>query len=92
MLRIPAEYFDPISSCEFAGALKPAPRPFSEIAQYWNLPVDKILVIGDRDDTDGNAARNAGMRFIQISDRKKRGEKKREILDWCALRESLRAL
>ena len=92
MLRIPAEYFDPVSSSEASGALKPAPRPFSEIARYWELPADKVLVVGDRDDTDGNAVRNAGMRFLQICDRKKRGASQGELLDWRALRELLSGL
>ncbi|MBN1758794.1 MAG: HAD family hydrolase [Chitinispirillaceae bacterium] len=92
MLRIPAEYFDPVSSCESAGALKPAPRPFTEIARSWELPADRILVVGDRDDTDGKAAQNAGMRFIRITDKKKRGKAQRELLNWPALCTCLRAL
>jgi FMN phosphatase YigB (HAD superfamily) len=69
-LRIPLELFDTITSCEAAGALKPAARPFLEIAAAWNLAPSSILVVGDRDDTDGEAARRAGMQFLQVGDGK----------------------
>ncbi|GMO14258.1 MAG: hypothetical protein Ta2A_24720 [Treponemataceae bacterium] len=55
---------------EHFGALKPAARPFRLIAEALGVPaekVGKIIVVGDRDDTDGEGARNAGMRFLQVS-------------------------
>jgi len=49
---------------ESFGAQKPAPRPFLQIAKKFNLQPEEILVIGDREDTDGLGAFNAGMRFF----------------------------
>ncbi|GHT70050.1 phosphoglycolate phosphatase [Spirochaetia bacterium] len=49
------------------GALKPAPRPFLTIAADLQCPCSDILVIGDREDTDGNGAHSCGMRFILVS-------------------------
>nr|WP_285291977.1 HAD family hydrolase [Breznakiella homolactica] len=57
------------------GALKPAERPFREIAASLGASCDKTLVIGDRDDTDGAGARSAGMGFIRIESGKKRSAK-----------------
>ncbi len=56
-------------SCEDAGALKPAPRPFSEAAEVLGVEPQKILVVGDRDDTDGAGAIAAGMNFAKINGR-----------------------
>jgi len=71
-LRISTDNFDILTSCEAAGALKPSARPFTEIAAAWELPCESILVVGDRDDTDGEAARRAGMRFLAVGDAKRR--------------------
>ena len=70
-LKIDAGLFDIIASSEQAGALKPCPRPLAEIAESWSFNPDEILVVGDRSDTDGVAAKQAGMNFLQISDKKK---------------------
>ena len=67
-LRLPASLFDTVTSCEAAGALKPHPRPFLAIAEKWGMDPGHILVIGDRADTDGRAAKNAGMQFVMVSD------------------------
>jgi FMN phosphatase YigB (HAD superfamily) len=67
-LWIPVSRFDTLSSSEEAGALKPHPRPFLDIAEKWGIDPPHILVIGDRTDTDGLAAKNAGMQFWQVSD------------------------
>jgi FMN phosphatase YigB (HAD superfamily) len=69
-LSINPENFHTIASSEAAGALKPSPRPFLEIAEKWNISPNEIVVIGDRDDTDGEAARKASMQFWQINDSK----------------------
>jgi len=57
---------DYIFSAEDLGGLKPAVEPFLKIAEIMKVSPDKILVVGDRDDTDGEGARKAGMDFIQI--------------------------
>ena len=49
---------------ESFGAQKPAARPFQCIAKDMGIKPEEILVIGDRDDTDGCGAYNAGMRFL----------------------------
>ena len=46
------------------GAQKPAVRPFLQIAGDLRLPPGEILVIGDREETDGLGAFNAGMHFF----------------------------
>jgi HAD superfamily hydrolase (TIGR01549 family) len=70
LLNISTTNFKTMTSSEASGALKPCPRPFLEIAKQWDLQPENILVIGDRDDTDGEAARAAGMRFLHIADSK----------------------
>jgi FMN phosphatase YigB (HAD superfamily) len=67
-LRLPPSLFDTVSSCEAAGALKPHPRPLLEIAAKWGIEPGQILVLGDRADTDGCAATNAGMQFVMVAD------------------------
>jgi HAD superfamily hydrolase (TIGR01549 family) len=67
-LNIKPALFDRIASCEDAGALKPNKRPFLEIAREWGIHPSEIVVVGDRTDTDGIAARSAGMQFVHISD------------------------
>jgi FMN phosphatase YigB (HAD superfamily) len=69
-LAINADVFDILLSSEEAGALKPSPRPFHQIAVSWGLAPEHILVIGDRTDTDGEGARQAGMQFQRITDEK----------------------
>jgi FMN phosphatase YigB (HAD superfamily) len=67
-LGIDSNHFSITASCEASGALKPSPKSFLQIANNWGIPPEQLLVIGDRDDTDGAAARNAGMKFLQIHD------------------------
>ena len=67
-LGLSVSLFDTVSSCEAAGALKPHPRPFLDIAEKWGIEPGDVLVIGDRMDTDGRAAQNAGMQFVMVAD------------------------
>jgi FMN phosphatase YigB (HAD superfamily) len=48
------------------GAQKPAARPFRCIAEDLGCEPAAVLVVGDRDDTDGAGAGAAGMRFALI--------------------------
>lgn len=89
LLRIPPECFDLRTSCESAGALKPSSRPFTEIARQWELPVDNMLVVGDRDDTDGKAARDAGMHFFRITEHSKNGNKNEDVYTWPVMCDKL---
>jgi len=54
------------------GAQKPAVRPFLEIAKEMNLPPEEILVVGDREDTDGLGAFGAGMHFFCLETGRRR--------------------
>jgi HAD superfamily hydrolase (TIGR01549 family) len=89
LLNIEHSHFDTLISSESFGALKPSPRPFLEIAQTWNLTPENILVIGDRDDTDGEAARGAQMQFLQITDAK---TAKTNSMEWSEIRTFLNLL
>jgi putative hydrolase of the HAD superfamily len=89
LLNIDHSHFDTLTSSESSGALKPSARPFLEIAQTWNLMPEKILVIGDRDDTDGEAARGAQMQFLQITDKKTTTKKS---MEWSEIRTFLNSL
>ncbi len=84
-LHINPSLFDITTSSETYGALKPCSQPFLDIADQWDISSEKILVIGDRDDTDGQAARKAGMQFIQITD----STQKSNALRWNELKSGL---
>ena len=71
-------------SSESFGALKPAPRPFLEIAAKLNISPENILVIGDRNDTDGLGAESAKMKFIQTESHKTKGDK--TVISWVELK------
>ena len=57
---------------ESFGAQKPAQRPFLQIAKNFGLQPEEILVIGDREDTDGLGAFNAGMHFFCLETGRRR--------------------
>jgi HAD superfamily hydrolase (TIGR01549 family) len=59
----PGEYYGP----EDFGAQKPAARPFLSIAAALGCEKSRVLVAGDRDETDGAGAADAGMGFVKIS-------------------------
>jgi FMN phosphatase YigB (HAD superfamily) len=66
---------------EFFGAQKPAPRPFRVIAEEMGVSPTETLVIGDRENTDGKGAFNAGMNFFRLDD----GRRRYFRLDPCRL-------
>jgi FMN phosphatase YigB (HAD superfamily) len=49
------------------GAAKPSPRPLLEIAASLGAAPERVTVIGDRDDADGEGARTCGMRYFKAS-------------------------
>lgn len=69
-LEIPPSLFDLCVSAESKGCVKPSARPLTDICNTWDLDPAFILVIGDREDTDGAAAEKSGMNFIRITDKK----------------------
>jgi HAD superfamily hydrolase (TIGR01549 family) len=81
-LRLPVTLFDELSSAEDAGSLKPSPRPFLMCAERLGLEPREMLVVGDRDDMDGEGARAAGMVFRAL-----RGSR-----DWRAVVDALSGL
>ena len=50
-----------------AARLKPHPSGFLAAAAALSTPPERCLVVGDRDDADGAAARAAGMAFRRVS-------------------------
>ena len=88
-LGIPLPLFDNIASCEEGGCLKPGTKSLLAIAESWQIQPSDILVIGDRDDTDGIAASRAGMVFIKISDK---NPKPVGAHDWSAVKSFLNNL
>ena len=57
---------------ESFGAQKPAAGPFLRIAADLGVRPEEVLVIGDRHDTDGLGAFNAGMRFFCLETGRRR--------------------
>ena len=68
-LEIPSAAFDHVASAEDSGALKPSPKGFLDAARFLGLSADQLLIVGDRDDKDGAAARAAGMPFLHLATR-----------------------
>jgi len=50
----------------YVNALKPDPSGLQHIAEYFKTNISDIVFIGDRDDTDGEAARQINMQYIII--------------------------
>jgi len=69
-LGLGPELFRGCASSAQSGALKPAPRPFLELARRFEVPPSRWLVVGDRADTDGAGAAAAGMGFLGVCDRR----------------------
>ncbi|MDR0828639.1 MAG: HAD family hydrolase [Prevotellaceae bacterium] len=67
-------------NAEEFGALKPSVRPFLEIAEKLQTTPEKTLVIGDRADTDGIGAKNAGMKFLHLIE--KNGDNLENAVTW----------
>ena len=65
-ISISSENVDIMKSSQELGGLKPAPQLFLKLADQLKIAPEKILVVGDRDDTDGQGAINSGMKFVQI--------------------------
>jgi len=52
--------------CRDLGALKPLPDALYAAAAQLGVPVGRVLMVGDRDDTDGRMAAAAGARFVHV--------------------------
>jgi len=81
-LCIDKSFFDIIASNEEYGVLKPSKRPLVDIAEKLNIKVNKVLVVGDRDDTDGESARQAEMNYIEICANGKKSNENPGVFFW----------
>ena len=80
-LEIELGCFDLLVPGETEGVLKPSSRPLLKIAKHFGIEPERMLVIGDRTDTDGIAAANAGMNYYIIRKRSAGGN----IVSWNRL-------
>lgn len=62
--------FDVVISSVEMGGFKPSSRLFLNVAQKLGADPSQCLVVGDRNDTDGEGARSCGMDFVQIRNHK----------------------
>lgn len=53
------------ASSEDIGRLKPSPDGFLRVADLLDVTPERCLIIGDRDDRDGEAARRGGFMFLR---------------------------
>lgn len=58
--------FNLITDAATEGGFKPCRESFLSVAQRLGTSPEEILVIGDREDTDGAGARAAGMSFLKL--------------------------
>jgi FMN phosphatase YigB (HAD superfamily) len=65
-LNIDRKLFNVLVSGEEEGALKPQTRPLMKIFGELGVLPENAILIGDRNDTDGAVAENAGMIFINV--------------------------
>jgi HAD superfamily hydrolase (TIGR01549 family) len=65
-LGLNPELFDWVASAPLLGGLKPAPELMYIITERMGVAPQDCLVIGDRDDTDGEMARRTGAQFRKV--------------------------
>ena len=75
-ISLDSALFDIIASNEEYGVLKPSKRPLVDIAFRLGVRQEQVMVIGDREDTDGRGARMANMHFCNIK------KNRRQCLSW----------
>ena len=66
VLGLNPELFDWVASAPLLGGLKPAPELMHIITERMSVAPQDCLVIGDRDDTDGEMARRTGAQFRKV--------------------------
>ena len=59
--------FDVRASSEDFGAFKPTSRIFTEVSKMLDLQPQQILMVGDRNDTDGEGAKSVKMSFFKVN-------------------------
>ena len=65
-LGIDPSLFDCIVSAPELGGLKPSSESIKRLMERCSLDAATTLYVGDREDTDGDSARSAGMDFLNI--------------------------
>ncbi len=58
--------FDWVVSAPELGGLKPAPQLMYKVANHMHVTPQECMVIGDREDTDGDMARATGAAFFKV--------------------------
>lgn len=66
VLSIDTAPFELLLSSEELGGFKPNRCPFEKCLEKLNLPAESVLMVGDRDDTDGEGAEKMGMPFLKV--------------------------
>lgn len=66
-LQFNPQWVDIIASAPALGGLKPCRQSTLALCQQLGVPPDATLMVGDRDDTDGESARQCGMRFHHVA-------------------------
>ena len=65
-LGIDKHLFDWVVSAPELGGLKPAAQLMSKVVEEMKITPNQCLVIGDREDTDGQLAQLTGARFFLV--------------------------
>ena len=63
-LRFDCNWVDMIADAPSLGGLKPCKESAMKICEELGVKPEETVIVGDRDDTDGESARLCGMRFI----------------------------
>lgn len=66
-VNLDPDMFDICIDAPTTGGLKPDKSSFLHIAKAFGFEPDEILVVGDRPDTDGKGAANAGMQMLLVN-------------------------
>lgn len=65
-IGLDSDCFDLITDAASEGGFKPCPQAFLSVAHKLGVDPASILVVGDRESTDGAGARSAGMSFLRV--------------------------
>ncbi|MCM1034570.1 MAG: HAD family hydrolase [Paludibacter sp.] len=65
-IGLSAKMFDGVFDAPALGGLKPCKEAFLSLLRQMNTQPHEALMIGDREDTDGEGARCVGMRFLHV--------------------------
>jgi FMN phosphatase YigB (HAD superfamily) len=66
-LGIEPKLFDQLASAEDDGHLKPGLSSYLRLAEKFKVPPERMLIVGDRPETDGVAAQAIGAAFVHIA-------------------------